>query len=270
MREDGAPKKLAGVIAMQYLYPAVVAAVSFAFAALVLRQYAHRRRPQQAVWALSLFLSGVGAVAFILSAVRLSPGWFRVYYLAGALLMAALLGQGSLYMALPHRVARGLLWAVALLGAVGAYFIFRAPADVAALRQVAATGAGAGVHVLDLGPGLAVLILMNTYGTVGVFGVALWSAWRVLRRRSPGRLLVGNALIAGGTLINAAAGTMARALGGAGAFWLALAAGTIALFAGFLVMPGSAPAQRPDSAPDRSGRLPQEGARRAGDEVGSS
>ncbi|BDG60969.1 hypothetical protein [Caldinitratiruptor microaerophilus] len=254
---------------MQYLYPAVVAAVSFAFAALVLRQYVHRRRPQQAVWALSLFLSGVGAVAFILSTVWLSLAWFRVYYLTGALLMAALLGQGSLYMALPRRVAGGLLWALVALGAVGAYVIFRAPADLQALRQVAATGAGAGVHVLDLGPGLAVLILMNTYGTVGVFGVALWSAWRVLRRRSPGRLLLGNALIAGGTLINAAAGTMARVLQGSGAFWVTLAAGTVVLFAGFLAMPGSALAQRPDVAREGSGRPRRDAARRPGDEVGS-
>lgn len=229
---------------MLYLYPGVVAAVSGAFGLLVLRQYRQRRRPHQAAWAVALFLSALGAVAFILSAALGSVFWFKVYYAAGALLMAAVLGQGSLYLALPRRAAGALLWAVVALGAAGTYFIFRAPASEAALAQVVASGRGAGVHVLDLGPGLAVVVLMNTYGTLGVFGVALWSLWRVARRQSPARVLLGNALLAAGTLVNAAAGTAARLTQGAEGFWLTLALGTGILFAGFLVMPGSLGATR--------------------------
>ena len=83
---------------------------------------------------------------------------------------------------------------------------------------------------------------------------ALWSAWRLWRGRvpslgaartvaNPGRLVAGNLLIALGTLVLSASGTLAGRLGKDRAFAITLLAGICILFAGFLVT--SSPARRP-------------------------
>jgi hypothetical protein len=77
---------------------------------------------------------------------------------------------------------------------------------------------------------------------------ALWSALRVARGRipaatssarraasSPGRLALGNVLIATGALILSASGTLAGRLGKDRAFAVTLVVGVVVLFAGFVV-----------------------------------
>ncbi|MEQ1699758.1 MAG: hypothetical protein ABMA25_06590, partial [Ilumatobacteraceae bacterium] len=75
---------------------------------------------------------------------------------------------------------------------------------------------------------------------------AVWSAWRVWRGRTPslgtartvavpGRLVAGNLLIAAGTLVLSASGTIAGRLGKDRAFAITLLVGITILFAGFLV-----------------------------------
>jgi hypothetical protein len=77
---------------------------------------------------------------------------------------------------------------------------------------------------------------------------ALWSAWRVIRKQnpatsknisrtviSPKRLAGGNVLIAVGTLVLSASGTLAGRLGQDRAFAITLLCGVSILFSGFLV-----------------------------------
>jgi hypothetical protein len=105
--------------------------------------------------------------------------------------------------------------------------------------------------------GVAPRVLAAVYSGVPalvIIGGALWSAWRLLRHRSPAlagvertaaaprRLVLGNVLIAAGTLILSASGTLAGRLGKAEAFAVTLLAGICVLFAGFLV--ASAPPAR--------------------------
>jgi anaerobic C4-dicarboxylate transporter len=81
---------------------------------------------------------------------------------------------------------------------------------------------------------------------------ALWSAWRVVRKKtpalsstasrivvSPWRLAVGNVLIALGTLVLSASGTLAGRLGKDQAFAVTLLVGVSVLFTGFLVASNS-------------------------------
>ena len=79
---------------------------------------------------------------------------------------------------------------------------------------------------------------------VVVIGGALWSAWRLWRRGaragsrsdvSPSRLALGNVIIAVGTLVLSASGTLAGRLGKDTAFALTLVTGVVILFCGFLV-----------------------------------
>jgi drug/metabolite transporter (DMT)-like permease len=92
---------------------------------------------------------------------------------------------------------------------------------------------------------------------VVIIAGALWSAWRVARRRTPSltgarqidrpsRLLAGNVLIAIGTLVLSASGSLAGRLGEDRAFAVTLLVGICVLFAGFLTATsGSTGARRP-------------------------
>jgi hypothetical protein len=85
-------------------------------------------------------------------------------------------------------------------------------------------------------------------GALVVIGGALWSAWRLLRRRgtrraSPARrLALGNVIIAIGTLELSASGTLAGRLGKDRAFAVTLLIGIVILFCGFLVATPARPA----------------------------
>ena len=89
-----------------------------------------------------------------------------------------------------------------------------------------------------VGSGLAALVIVAG---------ALWSVYRLVRRRepslpsvrrvasSPARLVVGNLLIATGTIVLSASSTIAGRLGKDTAFSVTLLIGVTVLFAGFLV-----------------------------------
>lgn len=215
-------------------YPLVVAAVSLVFAILVYRQYAERRRPHQLIWTISLAQSCIASVAYLLSlAMGGNALMFKIYYIFGALLVAAWLGLGSIYLMAPGRMARLCAWVVVALSVIGAVQILAAPVDVTQLRSLAG---GSGRGVLQGRSWLPVLVFMNTFGTVGVVVPALLSAWRLARRQAAPRFVAGNALIAVGVLVLAFAGTAARL--GAGGFWLTMALGWIVTFAGFVIVSG--------------------------------
>ena len=82
---------------MDVLLPFAAAVLSLRLAAALARRWRATRSPELLAWALSLvsFAAASGALAWAAAA-----GWddrvFRVYYLFGGLLTAALLGAGSL------------------------------------------------------------------------------------------------------------------------------------------------------------------------------
>lgn len=207
---------------------AAVTVVTAAMAGTVSNQWRARRRPYQAAWLTALTMAALAAGCYVLFLLAGRPAvLFRLYYLFGAALNVAFLGLGSLYL-FTRRSLRRLVIALIVFSIVTACAIFAAPIDPAQL----ATATGAGTQVLGTGPWLPLLILLNTFGTVCLVGVALLSAWRTWRRREHPERAVANIVIAAGALTIAAAGTFAR-LGGAGAFWVIMLTGWVIMFAGF-------------------------------------
>src|SRR5205085_2800514 len=103
----------------------VDALVSFAAALLALRlagllarRWRETRRPELAAWAWSLAAYAVAAAAIAWGeAAQWDARAFRVYYAAGALLTAPLLGVGSLLLAGTRRAANaGLIYAGLAIG----------------------------------------------------------------------------------------------------------------------------------------------------------
>jgi hypothetical protein len=195
------------------------ALLALRLAGLLARRWRTTRRPELAAWACSLGAYSVAAAAIAWGeAAQWDARAFRVYYAAGALLTAPLLGVGSLLLAGVRR-ARAVALVYAGL-AVG----------VAIAMPVHGTFAAHGIpHAADHLPFLPprlLAILANALGTLAVVAIAL----RSLRRRP-----LGNTLIVLGVAA-AAIGSGIAGLGAAGEA-IGIALGAALLYAGFVVTP---------------------------------
>jgi len=186
------------------------------------RRWRATARPELRIWAWSLVAYAVAAAAIAWGeAAQWDARAFRVYYAAGALLTAPLLGAGSLALAGFRRAG-----AVAL-----AYSGFALGIAIAVPVHGAFARHGippAQDHLAFL-PARLLAIPANVLGTAAVVVVAL----RSLRRRP-----VGNALIILGVAA-AAAGSGLAGLGAGGAA-VGIAVGAALLYAGF-VLPATVP-----------------------------
>ena len=199
------------------------ALVAFAAALLALRlagllaaRYRSSRRPELLAWSAGLAAYAVAAAAI---AWGEAAGWdertFRVYYAAGALLTAPLLGAGSLQLAGRRRAAPVTL--------VYAGFAVGIALVVPVHGTFAAHGIPLAQHHLDFVPARLLAIGANIAGTLAVVVVAL----RSFRRRP-----LGNGLIIAG-IAAAAAGSALAGLGAAGSA-IGIAVGAVLLYAGFV------------------------------------
>src|SRR5437016_12773567 len=84
--------------ALILVLPLVTSVASFALATLVLDQWRQRRRSFQLVWGLGLLCYGVGSGVEFLGAFGWGPTLYRLWYLFGALFVAAYLGTGTTYL----------------------------------------------------------------------------------------------------------------------------------------------------------------------------
>jgi hypothetical protein len=211
----------------------VDALLAFAAALLTLRlsadlvrRWRRGRSAAHAAWAAALasYALAAGALAWGAAAGWSAPA-FRVYYLGGALLSAALLGTGSLLLAGRRWVAPVALLYTGL--AVGV--ALAVPLD----GSFAGSELPEAQDVLDVWPARVLAIAGNSLGTLAVVGVALVSF-----RGRP----LGNALILAGVGV-AALGSGLAGLG-VGALAPAVAVAALLLYAGFVV-PTSPKRRRP-------------------------
>ncbi|HZQ37770.1 MAG TPA: hypothetical protein VFD32_17700 [Dehalococcoidia bacterium] len=238
---------------MSVLISLLASAITFAFAGAVLWQYRRRRRTYQLVWAAALLCYGAATTAqFVAEAWGWSVEAFRVWYLAGGLLTAAYLGQGTAFLLLPRRAARASFVLLLLLSLVAAWRIFTVPLHIDEILPPAGRVSPRATSLpADLRADAA---LLNIYGTLLLVGGAIWSAvvyldQRLDRRRRGGDRVVANLLIAGGALVIASAGSF-EALGHGEFLYAGEILGIAIIFAGFLrsgrshtVRAGPAPAQ---------------------------
>jgi hypothetical protein len=216
-----------------WVFPAAAAAVALAFAVLLARQFARRRRSSQAIWAVALLMYAVASASVALGAAN---GWtsaeYRVYWALGAVLNVPFLAQGELDLLVHNRTVRSALYVV--LAFVTAYTIARvrtAPVDAAALAEELPSGKdvfgdGSPAHRLPQ------LISIPAY--LVLVGGTLWSAWRMRGRPELRGRFWGTLLIALGATLIAGFGSAFAALGELLWFSLALLAGISVMFWGFL------------------------------------
>ena len=216
--------------------------VATAFAAAVLERWMVRRRPHELAWTISLLLfAAASAALWLAEAGGWSPASFRAFYLFGAILNVPWLALGTVYLLAGRRLADGVRWGLVIASGFAAGVMVTAPMH----GTVPADELPEGRDLFAPLPRILAAVGSGVAAVV-VIGGALWSAWRLWRRGartsaggrsdvSPARLALGNVIIAVGTLVLSASGTLAGRLGKDTAFALTLVTGVVILFCGFLV-----------------------------------
>jgi hypothetical protein len=208
--------------------------LSFVFAFLVFKRYLLRRGLHLLLWAIGMVFYGIGGFceAFY-GAFGWNPLIFRLWYLFGAILVAAWLGQGTVYLLARRRTAH-ILMAVLVLASIFAVFrVFSAQIDPALMSTSLHTGSELSGHAI-VTPGVRTLTpFFNLYGTVTLVGGAAYSAFIFWRKRVLLHRVIGNVLIAFGAILPAFGGSFSR-FGIPGALYISELLGAILLFIGFM------------------------------------
>ena len=220
---------------MHYL-PFLSTLVTFAFAAAVFARYLKRRGLHLLLWTIGLLCYGIGTLSEVILGFAFSGLFLRLWYLSGAMLTAAWLGQGSIHLLVRKRsvalTLTGILTAVSLLAATLILFAPLTPA--AASYNVALAISSQYKDILTRG-GLTVLltILLNIYGTLTLVGGASYSAVIFWRKRVLFNRMIGNVLIAAGALAPAMAGSFVK-LGLPDLLYLSELIGVVLMYIGFV------------------------------------
>jgi hypothetical protein len=214
--------------------PFISCVVSFAFAYSVFRRYLRRRGLHLLLWGIGMVFYGIGGFC---EAYYAAFGWnslvFRLWYLFGAILVAAWLGQGTVYLLVRRRWAHALMIVLGVGSLYGLIRVFGAQLDPALMGSSVHTGSELSGRAI-VSPGVRLLTpFFNVYGTVTLVGGAAYSAWLFWRKRILLHRTIGNILIAAGAILPAFGGTFSR-VGLPGALYLGELLGAVLMFAGFV------------------------------------
>jgi hypothetical protein len=228
-----------------HLLPFISTVITFCFAAAVLNRYRLGRKPHSLMWGIGLVLYGLGTFAEAYLAVRWNSTLLRLWYLSGAMLTAAWLGQGTIYLLIRKPgVANAMAAGLALISLVAAWAVFTAPVNSAGFQTSVPLSTQYKELLSRSGLMIVLTILLNIYGTLTLVGGALWSAWLFARKRVLPNRVLGNILIAAGALLPASAGTFIR-LGWGDWLYASELFGAALMFLGFWLATQPQPADRP-------------------------
>lgn len=218
-----------------HFLPILSTMVTFAFMIAVFNRYLRRRGAHLLLWSIGLLFYGLGTFSEVILGFTYNELVLKVWYFSGAMLTAAWLGQGTIHLLVRRKgvasVLTGVLVVVSLLS-VG--LTLAAPATAAVGYDIAQPASAQYRQILERsGLVIGLTIFLNIYGTFGLVGGALYSAFLFWRKQVLFDRMVGNLLIAAGALMPAMAGSFVKA----GLFdWLYLSEllGVIIMFIGFI------------------------------------
>jgi hypothetical protein len=266
-------------MSVNLILPFLSAGIMFIFTAFVLQRYLARRRLYSLFWGIGLAMFGAASLAEAYLAVGWNRWVFFIWYVFGAALNVAWIGQGTLYLLVrkqwPHVLAAVLL----ITSLIPIYLMLQVmpnldetlfttarPISEQYGTKVVEAGeeipAGAETRVIlhkgeevTVIPGLLPLgapvrrttPFFNIYGLITLVGGAIWSSYLFWRKRVMPQRVVANLLIAAGALSIAFTSTLTR-LGYGSYLYLGELIAAILMFIGFLMT----------AAPDKVGERPVE------------
>jgi hypothetical protein len=212
-----------------------------------------RRAPHFLFWGLGLAMFGAGSFGEAYLALAWNKWVFFVWYFFGAVLNAAWIGHGTLYLLFRKKWVN-VVTVILILGSLAALALM-----LAIMPRLDASGFTTAQpiseqyrHIMpSVADGATVRLttpFFNIYGLVTLVGGALWSAWLFWRKRVMPNRVVGNVLIAAGALAIGFASTLTR-LGYGSLLYLGELIAAALMFTGFLVAAAPRPQAQEEARP---------------------
>jgi len=227
--------------------PILTTLVAIPFAVLVTARWRRRRSgPHLVWWAAGIALYGVGTLTESLTTLL---GWhepvFRAWYISGALLGAAPLAQGTVYLLFTRRTANRMAVALTAFTAVAAVCVLIAPLDYASVEPFRLTG-----HIIEWHWVRFFSPFINSYAAIFLIGGAIVSAMRFRGDPTTRHRVIGNTLIAAGAILPGIGGTATR-MGHTEVLYVTELLGLLMILAGYLanVKPREREAEGRSTAP---------------------
>ena len=182
--------------------------VSFAFAVVLYRHWQIRKPAYLLWWCIGVFMFGIGTLTEAVTAV--SPGgWndfiLKAWYISGALMGAAPLAQGTVYLLFKKRAADSMAAVLVVYILIASICVSLSPINQAA-DHMKLTGIG----TLEWTWVRMFSIVPNTYALIFLVGGAAWSAYEYFRKQGTGNRMWGNVWIAAGALLPGIGGSFTR------------------------------------------------------------
>ena len=190
-----------------HFIPIVTTLLAVPFSIEIFRRYrAHPERLHLLWWALGIATYGVGTFTESLTSVL---GWqepvFRAWYVSGALLGAAPLAQGTVYLMLSRRVAHALTALLIVYVVLASVAVYLSPIDYTLVETHRLSGrVFAWQWVRRFSP------FVNLYAVVFLIGGAILSALRYSTDLATRHRMWANVLIAIGAILPGIGGTATR------------------------------------------------------------
>jgi len=172
--------------------------VTLIFAIAVFERYRRRGGAHLLLWGIGLILYGMGTLTEAVMLFTFQPLVLKLWYLSGAMLTAAWLGQGTVHLLVRRRgVAKTLTVILSLVSIISAGLILAAPVTSATSYNLDLPASAQYKDILvRSGAIIALTIILNIYGTIGLVGGAIYSAFLFWRKQVLANRMVGNILIA--------------------------------------------------------------------------
>ena len=189
------------------MLPMATTVAAIVFAAVIARHWSQKRQAVHLVcWSVGMFFYGAGALT---ESVTTLCGWsepvFRAWYILGALLGAAPLAQGTVYLLLKRRTANALTLILVPVIVTAAVSVFLTPIDYSKVEVHRLAGkVMAWQWVRYFSP------FINLYSVSFLVVGAVYSAWRYGKEQGSRNRCFGNLLIAMGALLPGIGGTLTR------------------------------------------------------------
>ncbi|HBD07470.1 MAG TPA: hypothetical protein DCZ69_04355 [Syntrophobacteraceae bacterium] len=227
--------------------PYISTLVTFAFAIAVFHRYRLRGGTHLLLWSIGLLFYGLGTLSEIILSLTFIPFILKLWYLTGAMLTAAWLGQGTVHLLVRRpNLASILTWILTAVSILALALVILAPIT-GAVYNVTGPASGQYRDILTRnGLTITLTILLNIYGTLTLVGGAIYSAFLFWRKKVLADRMFGNILIAAGALSPALGGTFLKA-GLTDMLYVSELIGAIVMYIGFTLATSPRPVTEADA-----------------------